>query len=705
MCVYCTVCYAVCGVRCGACCGACCVSITYRRVLIHFPVSFFLASFLSFFLRYDVFQFDGSNQIRGQAALLEQTRPFVDKVLGKTIAADISPLYALLDAWPDTLATQASAALKEVSGGVRDGACALVQGLLLTTVRFYSGPNGGDSILNPGYGPPNVPVTPAEKDAVRLMALKRAGFVGVDTLGHAVSAQKRLVKLLNAALVSPLLEKPKAPVTLWHGCLEQVADYFVASKKEKGKDVQFPGFMSTTKEFDAHIGWAIMKGHVLQLQRAKDEPDLGADVGDISLAPGEKEILLPAGISYTVGEVCFLHDLADNVNEVARLMSKLFGEDRTDMDAVMKFMKESDKKKGKWWKEKKGLQRGQKINAHMQLKGILFQQELAAVDSKDPATRLKVEQLTWADDSNAFIVKTNALGGKLAGRKWATPEDMKKLSVELQGEVSSWKTEKAALDQRGEDHLKRERQLKDVEKDLDSRAYYWHFQQGKTLDEVVALHLKKWEHKIKNGVGRNGKIILNRKTRKDMPRQLSKETDDETCAPVWGDYAKKYRAWVNEKSKMQQDKADDVTLRLIDLVTKKTDALGKLSGPGRATDKSTEVDVLGQPSGVSSAVLVPSKYYRLKKMGVPMEKILGDMQTAKVSEEAIRNFKKTDGMPPPPPPAGMPPPPPPPPMAVLIDIADEASRSRFIKHLAVRVSKAGRKGKAGKASKDNTARL
>ena len=40
---------------------------------------------------------------------------------------------------------------------------------------------------------------------------------------------------------------------------------------------------------------------------------------------------------------------------------------------------------------------------------------------------------------------------------------------------------------------------------------------------------------------------------------------------------------------------------------------------------------------------------------------------------------------------------------VLIDIADEASRSRFIKHLAPRFSTAGRKGKTSKASKTSKA--
>ena len=267
----------------------------------------------------------------------------------------LSCLYELVDNMPANVAAKAAAALKKKGGSaedkaIHDGALALMQGILLSSVRFYTGPNGGDTLLNPGYGSGIVPPqTAAEKAAALKKALKKAGF-GRDKahLKKSVRAQKRLTSLLNAALQSPLLDKPAAPATLWHGCLPSVVDSFL----EKKKGVQFPGFMSTTDVFEAGVGWALMKENVLQvtLSDAASDKALGSNLHDVTLAPAEKEVLLPSGVVYDVADpVCYLHDLANNEAVTKKRLDRMFGTKRAtveNMNDVIVWMKTH--KKVKW---------------------------------------------------------------------------------------------------------------------------------------------------------------------------------------------------------------------------------------------------------------------------------------------------------------------------------------------------------------------
>ncbi|MCV3262778.1 ADP-ribosyltransferase [Vibrio harveyi] len=72
---------------------------------------------------------------------------------------------------------------------------------------------------------------------------------------------------------------------------------------EKGTGFQFPGFMSTTRAPDVAQSY-MAKGALLVINPT---PDIGMNIEPISKAEGEREILVPAGTSFTVEQSYTLH--------------------------------------------------------------------------------------------------------------------------------------------------------------------------------------------------------------------------------------------------------------------------------------------------------------------------------------------------------------------------------------------------------------
>ncbi|WP_038892022.1 ADP-ribosyltransferase [Vibrio campbellii] len=186
-------------------------------------------------------------------------------------------------------------AVLEAIGDDANNQATLINAMLLATTRFYTG--NGANIINPGYGDFAPPKNESEMEMRLQSFLKRNQYTSSAERAQAKKEYRQNVDMLQAAIDSPMFERYSGKV--WHGCHTSVAD----AALEKGTGFQFPGFMSTTRAPDVAQSY-MAKGALLVINPA---PDLGVNIEPISNAEGEREILVPAGTSFTVEQSYTLH--------------------------------------------------------------------------------------------------------------------------------------------------------------------------------------------------------------------------------------------------------------------------------------------------------------------------------------------------------------------------------------------------------------
>eukprot|EP00466_Bigelowiella_natans_P021523 jgi/Bigna1/87550/estExt_fgenesh1_pg.C_210172 len=211
-------------------------------------------------------------------------------------------------------------------------ACSLVEGIYLAVIRFYTMGNEGSDVLNAGYfeGGGRIPPLAVRTRATEMFKKKiNAARVDPAVVKRLLAEREVILRIMQEAVLSPIFFKMRNPAIeeeflqakgntaaaaaaaatelspledgspVWHGCIPSVAQALIRTSAA-GQKAAFPGFMSTSYSPTASFPWAMMKGHLLQIEGA----EMAAVLGVVSTAPSEEEALMPEGTLYEVGAVC-----------------------------------------------------------------------------------------------------------------------------------------------------------------------------------------------------------------------------------------------------------------------------------------------------------------------------------------------------------------------------------------------------------------
>lgn len=261
-----------------------------------------------------VWNYGGRHDVWETFVTVAGTNMLAGKLRLDSLKAGEDPFYHLLDiAEAENTPSKRKAAILAAIGDLKDNQDILIKGMLLAVSRFYTGE--GTEIINPGYGDFAPPKDDAEMEVLLQSVLRQKSYTTKSQRAQAISERNQTVELLHAALESPMFERYYG--TVWHGSHPVVADALL----KKGNGVQFPGFMSTTKDPGQAVGFMV-KGALLVVNA---EEMGGALLKGISNAPGEEEILIPAGTSFKVEQSYTLHiDKIKPPEELSAIKKRIF---------------------------------------------------------------------------------------------------------------------------------------------------------------------------------------------------------------------------------------------------------------------------------------------------------------------------------------------------------------------------------------------
>jgi len=241
-----------------------------------------------------VFHSNGRNDVWDNFLTFDNTN-----MLGLSLAASKNsqdPFHHLIEiALEQKTPRDREDAILKAIGPERQNQDNLIKGMMLAVTRFYTA--NGANVINPGYGDFKPPANEDELEARLQSLLKRNQYASSSDRGQAKKEYEQTIELLKAAIESPMFERYTGKV--WHGCHLSVADAIV----DQGENIKFPGFMSTTK--DPEVAQSYMQKGALLVVKAT--AGVGADIEEISNAPGEKEVLVPMDVSFTVEKTYTIH--------------------------------------------------------------------------------------------------------------------------------------------------------------------------------------------------------------------------------------------------------------------------------------------------------------------------------------------------------------------------------------------------------------
>ena len=244
----------------------------------------------------NVWSYNGRNDVWETFLTVGNTNMLAGKLKLDTLKNGEDPFYHLLDiAAEKQTPEERKKAILTAIGDLESNQDILIKGMLLAVTRLYTGE--ATNIINPGYGSFAPPKDEAEMSARLRSVLKQKSYTTPAQRAQVLSERNKTLELLHAALESPMFKRRTG--TFWHGSHVALAD----ALQKKGRDVQFPGFMSTTYDPDQARGF-MTKGGLLVIDANSVG---GAMVEGISNAPGEKEILFPAGMLFNVDQTYTLH--------------------------------------------------------------------------------------------------------------------------------------------------------------------------------------------------------------------------------------------------------------------------------------------------------------------------------------------------------------------------------------------------------------
>lgn len=271
----------------------------------------------------NVWSYNGRNDVWETFVTIGNTNMLAGKLKLDGLKSGEDPFYHLLDiATEKKTPEERKKAILTAICDVKSNQEILIKGMLVAVTRFYTGE--GTEIINPGYGAFAPPKDDAEMEARLRLVVKQKSYSTSAQRTQALSERNKTVELLHAALESPIFKRHTG--TVWHGSHVTLAD----ALQKKDRNVQFPGFMSTT--YDPLQARGFMTKGALLVINANNVG--GSMLEGISNAPGEKEILFPAGELFNVDQIYTLHiDKLDIPEEIKSSKVK-----------TMKFLRENGNK-------------------------------------------------------------------------------------------------------------------------------------------------------------------------------------------------------------------------------------------------------------------------------------------------------------------------------------------------------------------------